>query len=62
MIESELAKRNADDYVKFRNDNAVLEIRIGVKEFKCIGVHLPRHRQRRHDPVFSTRASPEHDG
>ena len=29
-------------YVKFRNDNGVPEIRIGVKEFKCIGVSPPR--------------------
>jgi uncharacterized Zn-finger protein len=32
----------ADDaYAKFRNDNAVPEIRIGIKEFKCIGVSPP---------------------
>ena len=29
-------------YVKFRNDNGVPEIRIGVKEFKCIGVSPPQ--------------------
>ena len=28
-------------YPKFRNDNAVHEIRIGVKEFNCIGVSPP---------------------
>ena len=46
-------------YTKFRNDNAVPEIRIGIKVFKCIGVsppqdhpaHLPRHGRRRHDPM-----------
>ncbi len=30
-----------DGYQKFRNDNAVPEIRIGVKEFNCIGVSPP---------------------
>jgi uncharacterized Zn-finger protein len=30
-----------DTYVKFRNDNAVPEIRIGIKEFMCIGVSPP---------------------
>lgn len=28
-------------YAKFRNDRAVPEIRIGVKEFNCIGVSPP---------------------
>jgi uncharacterized Zn-finger protein len=28
-------------YPKFRNDRGVPEIRIGVKEFKCIGVTPP---------------------
>ncbi len=28
-------------YPKFRNDRAVPEIRVGVKEFKCIGVSPP---------------------
>ena len=28
-------------YPKFRNDRAVPEIRIGVKEFNCIGVSPP---------------------
>jgi uncharacterized Zn-finger protein len=33
----------ADDaYAKFRNDNAVPEIRIGIKVFKCIGVSPPQ--------------------
>jgi uncharacterized Zn-finger protein len=33
----------ADDaYAKFRNDNGVPEIRIGIKEFKCIGVSPPQ--------------------
>ena len=32
----------ADDaYAKFRNDNAVPEIRIGIKVFRCIGVSPP---------------------
>ena len=31
----------ASRYPKFRNDRAVLEIRIGVKEFNCIGVSPP---------------------
>ncbi len=30
-----------DGYPKFRNDNGVPEIRIGVKEFNCIGVSPP---------------------
>ena len=28
-------------YLKFRNDHAVPEIRIGVREFNCIGVSPP---------------------
>ena len=28
-------------YTKFRNDDGVLEIRIGVKEFNCIGASPP---------------------
>jgi uncharacterized Zn-finger protein len=28
-------------YPKFRNDHAVSEIRIGVREFSCIGVSPP---------------------
>jgi uncharacterized Zn-finger protein len=28
-------------YLKFRNDRAVPEIRIGVREFNCIGVSPP---------------------
>jgi uncharacterized Zn-finger protein len=31
----------ADAYAKFRNDNAVPEIHIGVREFECIGVSPP---------------------
>ena len=30
-----------DDYPMFRNDLAVREIRIGTKEFKCIGASPP---------------------
>jgi uncharacterized Zn-finger protein len=30
-------------YVRFRNDQGVPEIRIGVKEFECIGVSPPQH-------------------
>ncbi len=30
-----------DGYPKFRNDHGVPEIRIGVKEFNCIGVSPP---------------------
>ena len=29
------------DYPKFRNDHGVPEIRIGVREFNCIGVSPP---------------------
>jgi uncharacterized Zn-finger protein len=29
-------------YLKFRNDRGVLEICIGVREFKCIGVSPPQ--------------------
>jgi uncharacterized Zn-finger protein len=29
-------------YPKFRNDRGIPEIRIGVREFKCIGVSPPR--------------------
>ena len=29
-------------YLKFRNDRGVVEIRIGVREFKCIGVSPPQ--------------------
>ena len=29
-------------YVKFRNDNGVPEIHIGVREFECIGVSPPQ--------------------
>lgn len=32
----------ASRYPKFRNDRAVSEIRIGVREFKCIGVSPPQ--------------------
>ncbi len=32
---------SGDGYAKLRNDRAVPEIRIGVKEFKCIGVSPP---------------------
>jgi len=31
----------ADSYAKFRNDRGVPEIRIGVKEFECIGASPP---------------------
>jgi len=29
-------------YLKFRNDHGVPEIRIGVREFECIGVSPPQ--------------------
>lgn len=32
---------NDDGYAKLRNDRGIPEIRIGVKEFKCIGVSPP---------------------
>jgi uncharacterized Zn-finger protein len=32
---------SGSDYPKFRNDRGVLEICIGVKEFKCVGVSPP---------------------
>ena len=31
-----------DGYVKFQNDQGVVEIGIGVKEFKCAGVTPPQ--------------------
>jgi uncharacterized Zn-finger protein len=31
-----------DDYAKFKNDQGVPEIRIGVKEFKCVGASPPQ--------------------
>jgi uncharacterized Zn-finger protein len=31
-------------YAKFKNDNAVPEIRIGIKVFMCIGVSPPQDR------------------
>lgn len=31
-----------DDYAKFKNDQGVPEIRIGVKEFKCAGASAPQ--------------------
>ena len=30
-----------DAYAKFRNDHGVSEIRVGVKEFECIGASPP---------------------
>ena len=30
-----------DDHAKFKNDQGVPEIRIGVKEFKCAGASAP---------------------
>lgn len=41
MSDDRLAARDAKHYPKFRNDRAVLEIRIGVRAFKCIGVSPP---------------------
>ena len=32
---------SGDGYAKLRNDHAVPEISVGVKEFKCIGVSPP---------------------
>jgi uncharacterized Zn-finger protein len=40
MTEDQLAA-DYDVYPRFRNDIAVSEIRIGAKEFKCIGVSPP---------------------
>jgi len=34
-------ERDVTDYPKFKNDHGSLEIQIGVKEFKCIGVSAP---------------------
>ena len=31
-----------DGYVKFKNDQGVVEIGIGVKEFKCAGATPPQ--------------------
>ena len=31
-----------DSYAKFKNDQGVPEIRIGVKEFKCAGASAPQ--------------------
>ena len=42
-----------DTYVKFRNDNAVPEIRIGIKEFMCIGVSPPQD----HPHIYLDRGS-----
>ena len=41
MEETWANKMNGDALPKFRNDRAVPEIRIGVKEFNCIGVSPP---------------------
>ena len=40
MTEDQLAA-DYEVYPRFRNDIAVSEIRIGAKEFKCIGVSPP---------------------
>ena len=37
----ERAKFIAGDFPKFRNDDAVAEIRIGAREFECIGASPP---------------------
>jgi len=37
-----MATGMANRYPKFRNDRAVPEIRIGMREFNCIGVSPPR--------------------
>ena len=34
-------KPMSSPYPKFRNDNAVTEIRIGTREFHCVGVSPP---------------------
>ena len=34
--------RSGGGYLKFRNDNGVPEIRIGVREFECIGETPPQ--------------------
>lgn len=31
-----------DSYAKFKNDQGVPEIRIGIKEFKCAGASAPQ--------------------
>lgn len=41
MTQEPLAGHHARRYPKFRNDRAAPNIRIGVKEFKCIGVSPP---------------------
>ena len=41
MTEDQLAADYDDVYPRFRNDIAVSEIRIGAKEFECIGVSPP---------------------
>jgi uncharacterized Zn-finger protein len=33
--------RTTDEYVKFKNDEGVVEINIGVREFKCAGQTPP---------------------
>jgi len=40
-IQSRLESMSGSGYPKFRNDRGVSEIRIGVREFKCIGVSPP---------------------
>lgn len=37
---------SGSDYSMFRNDRGVPEIRIGVREFKCIGVSPPQDHSR----------------
>ena len=41
MADHQLAAHDESHYQRFRNDRAVPEIRIGVREFKCIGVSPP---------------------
>ena len=41
MADGRLVAHDESHYPRFRNDRAVSEIRIGAREFKCIGVSPP---------------------
>ena len=47
----------ASRYPKFCNDRAVREIRIGVREFNCIGVSPPHD----HPHVYINMGDQDHD-
>ena len=41
-VPTDLKSMFGGGYPKFRNDRGIPEIRIGVKEFKCIGISPPQ--------------------